>query len=77
VLLSRIKNKHPSGDTLQQNNVLQALERIQKVHFKHELQPVVLDYSNDELLVVDPYFLLFLQSHEKKDLLRHAGFATG
>jgi hypothetical protein len=77
VLLSRIAKVHPSGNTLQQNNVVQALERVQKVHFRHKLQPVVLDYSNDELLVVDPYFLVFLQSHSKEDLLAHAGFGTG
>lgn len=77
VLLARIKREHPSGDSLQQNNVAQALERVQKVHFRHKLQPVVLDYSNDELLVVDPYFIVFLQSHTKEDLLQHAGFGDG
>lgn len=74
VLLARIKREHPSADTLQQNNVIQALERVQNVQFRHRLQPVVLDYSNDELLVVDAHFLVFLQSHHKADLLEAAGF---
>jgi hypothetical protein len=74
VLFARIKRVHPSTDTLQQNNVVQALERVQNVQFRHRLQPVVLEYSNDELLVVDAHFLIFLQSHEKAELLEAAGF---
>jgi len=74
MLLARIKREHPSASTLQQNNVIQALERVQNVQFRHRLQPVVLDYSNDELLVVDAHFLVFLQSHDKADLLAAAGF---
>ncbi len=76
-LLARIRRGHPSAETLQQNNVVQALERVQNVQFKHRLQPVVLDYSNDELMVVDAHFLVFLQTHTKAELLESAGFPQG
>lgn len=54
-------------------NIVQALERVQKVQFKHKLQPLVLDYSNGELLVVDANFIVFLQNHPQKDLLEYVG----
>ena len=71
-LFQKVKVVHPSK-TLQQMNIIQALERIQKVQFKHKLQPLVLDYSNGELLVVDVNFIVFLQTHTKEDLLEYVG----
>ena len=72
VLFQRIKAVHPSN-TLQQMNILQALDRVQKVQFNHKLQPLVLDYSNGELLVVDVNFIVFLQTHTKEELLEYVG----
>lgn len=72
ILFQRIKAVHPSS-TLQQMNILQALERVQKVQFKHKLQPLVLDYSNGELLVVDANFIVFLQTHTQEELLEYVG----
>ena len=68
-VFAKIKNNHPKKDTLQQNNISQALERLHNVQFKHKLQPLILDFSNDELFVVDANFLVYLNTHSKTDLL--------
>lgn len=64
-----IKYKHPKKDTLQINNLNQALDRVQTVQAKHKLQPLILDFSNSELFVVDANFLVFLSTHTKEELL--------
>lgn len=62
ILFSKIRDRHPSAETLQQNNILQALDRVGTVQFKHKLQPLILDYSNGELVVVDANFLIFMKT---------------
>lgn len=74
VLFHKIRGKHPSG-TLQQNNVVQALERVGAVQYKHKLQPLILDFSNGELVVVDANFLLFMQTHSRSELLECLGMS--
>ena len=69
IIFHKIKSKHPRSLTLQQGNVISALERVNNVQYKHKLQPLILDYSNDELFVVDANFLVFLQTHDKEELL--------
>ncbi len=69
----KIKQSHPKATTLQQNNVLQALERVHSVQFKNKLQPLILDYSNSELFVVDANFLVYLQTQKQEDLLAKIG----
>lgn len=67
VIFQRMRSKHPSSETLQQNNVAQALERVGKVQFKHKLQPLIFDFSNDELVVVDANFLVFVKPIRPKN----------
>lgn len=73
VIFQRIKAYHPS-QTLQQMNVVQALQCVQKIQFKNGQQPLVLDYSNGELIVIDVNFIVFLQAHSQDELLRFIGF---
>jgi len=68
-IFSIVKIKHPKNDTLQLNNLNQALDRVQTVQSKHKLQPLILDFSNSELFVVDANFLVFLSTHTKAELL--------
>lgn len=72
-IFQRIRAIHPSRDSLQQNNVTQALERVAKVQHKHGLQPFIFDYSNDELIVVDVNFIVYLQNQSHDDLFRVIG----
>lgn len=73
IIFQRIRTTHPSRESLQQNNVTQALERVAKVQYKHGLQPFVFDYSNDELVVVDVNFIIYLQNQPQDDLVRMIG----
>ncbi len=73
IIFQRTKAAHPSANTLQQNNVVQALERVGTVQFKHKLQPLILDYSNGELMVVDANFIVFLQTHGEQELIEYIG----
>jgi hypothetical protein len=75
VIFQRVREKHPNSVTLQQGNVTQALERVGKVQFKHRLQPLIFDYSNNELRVVDANFLVFLKTHSQSELLSYIGLA--
>ena len=68
-IYSIIKLKHPKNGTLQLNNLTSALDRVQAVQAKQKLQPLILDYSNSELFVVDANFLVFLSTHTKEELL--------
>jgi len=70
IIFQRIKEHHPAA-TLQQSNVTQALERVGKLQFKHKIQPLVFDYSNNELRVVDASFLVFIQTHTPEELLTY------
>lgn len=72
-IFHRIKPHHPDKDSLQQNNVTQALERVGKVQFKHKLQPLIFDFSNGELVIVDANFLNFIQTHSHGELLEYIG----
>lgn len=69
-LFNIIKPKHPKKDTLQLNNLNQALERVQTVQAKHKLQPLILDFSNGDLFVVDANFLVYISTQEKDELLK-------
>jgi hypothetical protein len=73
-ILHRIRDHHPNGETIRQTNVLQSLERVGKVQFKHRLQPFILDFSNNELVVVDAGFLVFRNTHSRSELLEYLGF---
>ena len=53
--------------------MVQALDRVGKVQFKHGLQPLIIDYSNGEMMVVDANFLVFLQTHSKPELHEYIG----
>jgi hypothetical protein len=75
ILFNRIKSKHPSSNSLQQNNVAQALERIGNVQFKHKLQPLIFDVKNGSLVIVDANFLVFKSTHSDNDLLEYLGFS--
>lgn len=73
VIFQRIRQAHPSGASLQHNNVNQALERVSKVQHKHKLQPLIFDHSDGDLKVVDANFLLFLSTQDKTSLLEAIG----
>jgi len=49
------------------------MERVQNVQFKHKLQPLILDYSNGELSVVDANFLVYLNTQNKDELIELIG----
>jgi hypothetical protein len=70
IIFQRVKEHHPA-ETLQQGNVTQALERVGKLQFKHKIQPLVFDYSNNELRVVDASFLVFIQTHTPEELMSY------
>jgi hypothetical protein len=72
-LFHRIKAVHPSRATLQLNNVNQALDRVGAVQFKHKLQPLIFDFGNSELVVVDANFIVFLKTHSREELLEYLG----
>lgn len=72
-LFRKIKEYHPQSDTLQRTTLTQGLERIDKVQHKHKLQPRIFAYSNETLKVVDPNFMVFLESVENSDLLERIG----
>jgi hypothetical protein len=74
-IFQKVRKHHPSTDTLQHNNVLQALECVGKVQFKHKLQPLIFDFSNARLFVVDANFLVFHQTHNAEELLVYLGFS--
>ena len=67
-LFNIIKPKHPKSNTLQQNNLNQALERVQAVQAKHKLQPLIFDFSNNDLFVVDANFLVYISTQDKAEL---------
>ncbi len=73
VIFQKIRSEHPKKDTLQQNNVSAALERVGKVQYKHKLQPIIFDYTNDELVVVDANFLVFIENHSNEELTTMIG----
>jgi hypothetical protein len=73
IVFQRIKVEHPKQDSLQQNNISQALEHVGKVQFKHKIQPLILDFSNARLTVVDASFLVFLSTHNREELLELIG----
>ena len=73
IFFNKIKGEHPQSDRLQLTHLSQALERVHKVQTKHKLQPFILDFSNDELFVVDANFLIFLESKSKEELLNIIG----
>lgn len=73
VIFQRIKQIHPSGESLQHNNVNQALERVSKVQHRHKLQPLIFDYSDGDLKVVDANFLVFVQTQPTDSLLGAIG----
>jgi hypothetical protein len=73
IVFQRIKASPPKQDSLQQNNISQALENVGKVQFKHKIQPLILDFSNARLTVVDGSFLVFLRTHDPKELLELVG----
>ncbi|MBL4585579.1 MAG: hypothetical protein JKX84_00770 [Flavobacteriales bacterium] len=68
ILFAKIKKVHPKQENLQLTHLNQALERVGKVQTKHKLQPFILDFSNDELFVVDANFLVFLESKSNEQL---------
>lgn len=69
-LFNIIKSKHPKSETIQQNNLNQALERVQTVQAKHKLQPLILDFSNNDLFVVDANFLVYISTQDKTELYK-------
>jgi hypothetical protein len=77
VIFQRIKQLHPNASSLQHNNVNQALERVSKVQHRHKLQPLIFDYSDGDLKVVDANFLVFLQTQSTEDLLAAIGMTEG
>ncbi|CAM2064759.1 hypothetical protein SCOR_05260 [Sulfidibacter corallicola] len=72
-LFHRIRAMHPSSETLQHNNVLQALNQVGKVQFRHKLQPLIFDFSNGELVVVDANFLVFIETHSEEEFQEYLG----
>ncbi|MEI6949801.1 hypothetical protein V9K67_21620 [Paraflavisolibacter sp. H34] len=75
-LFNIIRPNHPKKSTLQLNNLLSALERVQTVQFKHKLQPLILDFSNNNLFVVDANFLVYLNTHNTEELLESIGLGN-
>jgi hypothetical protein len=72
-ILRMIRESHPNGEGIQYANVTQALERVAKVQHKQKIQPLVLDYSANELRAVDAGFLVFLRTHSREELLEIIG----
>ncbi|MBN3584804.1 hypothetical protein JYB64_20600 [Algoriphagus aestuarii] len=72
-IYSIIKQYHPKKEQLQSTHVNQALDRVYKVQSKHKLQPYILDFSHDDLYVVDANFLVYLESKSEKELFKTIG----
>jgi hypothetical protein len=73
VIFRRIKDFHGNGDTLQQGSVTQALQRVSKVQYINKIQPIIFDFSDGKLRVVDVNFILFKQTHSVEKLLEFIG----
>ena len=69
ILFNKLKYRHPKKERLQLTHLNQALERVHNVQTKHKLQPFILDFSNEELFVVDANFLIFLESKSQDELM--------
>ena len=72
-IYSIIKQYHPKKEQLQSTHLNQALDRVYKVQNKHKLQPYILDFSHDDLFVVDANFLVYLESKSEKELFKTIG----
>ena len=47
------------------------------MQFKHKLQPLIFDFCNSELVVVDANFIVFLKTHSREELLEYLGIDIG
>jgi hypothetical protein len=70
-ILSKIKKTHDRKNKLQIANVVQALKNTARLQQQCRIQPIVLDYNeNDAILrVVDSGFILFLSKTRTEDVL--------
>jgi hypothetical protein len=68
-IFQRIASKHRHGATMQQSSVSQALDRVGNVQFKHKLQPLIFDYGDNRLRIVDANFILFVETQSRDDLM--------
>ena len=73
VIFQRIASKHRHGSTMQQSSVTQALDRVGTVQFKHKLQPLIFDYADSRLRIVDANFIVFIETQKRDDLLVSIG----
>jgi hypothetical protein len=69
----RIADQHPGRERIYRNNVIQALDRVEGVQHRHQINPPILDFSDRQLRVVDAQFLVFLRTQERERLLEAIG----
>jgi hypothetical protein len=76
-IYKRVVSKHRSGNSIQQNTVSKALDRVGIVQYKHKLQPLIFDYDGSRLRIVDANFIAFLEVQQQDELLQAIGLRTG
>lgn len=69
----RISEARTDPERLLRNNVIQALDRVEKLQFRHRIQPPILDHSDRRLRVIDAQFLVFLRTQPPEQILEAIG----
>ncbi len=74
----RIKEKHPSGDDLNNGNITQALNSASSLQVRKNIRPIIIDYdsANRNLHVVDKGFLIWLDNQDRNELLADLGMSV-
>jgi len=69
-IMRDINKKHPKIDDVNQGNLTQSLERIVKLQVERNVEPIILDYNNNDrrLDVVDKRFLIWLDNKSRSEL---------
>lgn len=65
-----LKEKHPSGESLNPGNITQALQSTASLQVAKDIKPIILDYdqTNLRLNVVDRGFVIWLNNQNKEGL---------
>jgi hypothetical protein len=70
-----LKERHPSGETLNPGNLTQALQSVASLQVAKDIKPIILDYdqTNLTLNVVDRGFVIWLNYQSKNMLFEDLG----
>jgi len=72
-VLDYIKKHHPYGFRITKSSLTQFFSRIDKIQSKHKIQPLILEYSQGFIRIMDVNFIVFLTTHYKQELAGMVG----